>query len=443
MFDNLQDRFEDIFKKLKKQARLNDDNIKDATREVRLALLEADVNFKVVKDFIERIKERAVGVDVLKSLTPGQQLIKVVHEELIALMGSSHQRLQFKSQPPTVFMLVGLQGSGKTTTCGKLARVLVQDRKRPILVAADIYRPAAIDQLRTIGKELDIEVFAPGAHIDPVTISQRAFQHAAMHGFDPVILDTAGRLHINEELMAELTNIKKTVQPSEVLFVADAMTGQDAVNVAQKFDELLDLTGVILTKMDGDARGGAALSIRAVTGKPIKFIGVGEKFDLLEAFHPERMASRILGMGDVLSLIEKAESTIDKQKAEELARKIQKAQFTLKDFQDQLHQIKKMGPLDQLMGMIPGMSKLNLGDELQNSEAELKKIDAMINSMTPYERDNIEVLKNLSRKKRIAAGSATSIQDVARLIKQFTMMRKMMKRFTGSGKMMNLAGLFR
>jgi len=442
MFDNLQDRLDGIFKKLKRQARLNEDNISDAAREVRLALLEADVNYKVVKDFIDRVKERAVGVEVLKSLTPGQQLIKIVHEELISLMGSSHQRLQFSSQPPSVIMMVGLQGSGKTTTCGKLAKTLAQDRKRPILVAADVYRPAADEQLRTIGRELGIEVFAPGTQFDPVTISKRAVAHAQMHGFDPLIIDTAGRLHINEELMAELKNIKNEVHPSEILFIADAMTGQDAVNVAQKFDELLDLTGIILTKMDGDARGGAALSIRAVTGKPIKFIGVGEKFDLLEAFHPDRMASRILGMGDVLSLIEKAETTIDKDKAAELAKKIKKATFTLKDFQDQLHQIKKMGPLDQLIGMIPGLNKMNLGDELQDSEVELKKIDAMINSMTPHERENIDVLKNLNRKKRIAAGSATTVQDVNHLLKQFLQMRKMMKRFSGPGKMMNM-GLFR
>lgn len=432
MFDNLQDRLDGIFQKLSRQARLNENNIKDALREVRLALLEADVNYKVVKDFIDKVRERAIGVEVMKSLTPGQQMIKVVHEELITLMGSSHQRLQFASQPPSVIMMTGLQGSGKTTTCGKLAKNLIKERKRPLLVAADVYRPAADEQLRTIGNTLGVEVFAPGTHISPVEISERALNHAKMHGFEPVIIDTAGRLSIDEALMNELLEIKKSVNPSEILFIADAMTGQDAVNVAQTFDELLDITGVILTKMDGDARGGAALSIRAVTGKPIKFIGVGEKFDLLESFHPERLASRILGMGDVLTLIEKAEANIDQQKAEELARKIKKDQFTLRDFLDQLQQIKKMGPLDQLMGMIPGMGKLNLGDQLQNSDGELKKIEAMINSMTPAERDNVELIsKNRSRKQRIANGSATSLQDVNRFLKQFVQMRKMMKRFSG------------
>lgn len=442
MFDNLQNRLDEIFKKLRGQARLNEENVKDALREVRLALLEADVNFKVVKDFVARVNERAVGVEVMKSLTPGQQVIKIVYDELIALMGSANQRLQSASQPPTVIMMVGLQGSGKTTTCGKLAKTLVRDRKRPILVAADVYRPAADEQLRTIGRELGIEVYAPGTNISPVVISQRAFSHAQMHGFDPIIIDTAGRLAIDEVLMEELVQIKNAVKPTEILFVADAMTGQDAVNVADRFNQLLEITGIILTKMDGDARGGAALSIRAVTGKPIKFIGVGEKFDLLESFHPERMASRILGMGDVLSLIEKAETAIDRDKAQELARKIKKDQFSLKDFQDQLRQIKKMGPLDQLMGMIPGMSKMNLTQELEGSELELKKIDAIINSMTPQERDNIDLI-NLSRKKRIASGSATTVQDVNRLIKQFVMMRKMMKRFTSGDKMMNLGGLFR
>ncbi|MFC1851485.1 signal recognition particle protein [candidate division CSSED10-310 bacterium] len=441
MFDNLQDRLDGIFKKLRRQAKLNENNVKDALREVRLALLEADVNYKVVKDFIEQVNQRAVGTEVLRSLTPGQQMIKIVHEELIALMGSSHQRLNFGSQPPTVIMMVGLQGSGKTTTCGKLAHSLITDRKRPIMVAADVYRPAADEQLRTIGRSLNVEVFSPGTHLSPVIISQKALNHAQMHGFDPVILDTAGRLHVDEQLMEELVQIKKMVTPTEILFVADAMTGQDAVNVAQKFDELLDLSGIILTKMDGDARGGAALSIRAVTGKPIKFIGVGEKFDLLEPFHPDRMASRILGMGDVLTLIEKAETAIDKEKAQELARKIKKQEFSLKDFQDQLRQIKKMGPLDQIFNMIPGMSKMNVGKELEDSEGELKKIDAIINSMTMRERESIDII-NLSRKKRIARGSATSVQEVNRLLKQFVQMRKMMKRFTSGNKPMNL-GMFR
>lgn len=437
MFDNLQNRLDGILKKVTRQARLNENNIKDALREVRLALLEADVNYKVVKDFIKRVSKRANGVEVLKSLTPGQQIIKIVYDELVELMGASHQRLEFASNPPTVILMVGLQGSGKTTTCGKLALTLTKDqkeRKRPLLVAADIYRPAAVDQLKTIGKDLDIDVFAPGTNISPVEISSRALNHAVMHGFDTVIIDTAGRLHIDEKLMSELINIKKTVKPKEILFIADAMTGQDAVNVAQRFDELLDLSGIILTKMDGDARGGAALSIRAVTGKPLKFIGVGEKLDLLEEFHPKRMASRILGMGDILTLIEKAEASVDKEEAEELTRKLKKAKFTLTDFQKQLKQIKKMGPLEQLFGMFPGANKLNLTKELQNSKGELKKIEAIINSMTPREREKIEII-NLSRKKRIAKGSATTVQEVNRLIKQFIYMRKMMKRLAGKNMM--------
>jgi signal recognition particle subunit SRP54 len=434
MFDNLTEKFDSVFKKLRGHGRLTEENIKEALREVRLVLLEADVNFKVVKDFVAAVRERAVGQEVLKSLTPAQQVIKVVRDELGRLMGEgADNRLDLAARPPVPVMLCGLQGAGKTTTCGKLALKLRKEKRNPLLVPADIYRPAAIEQLKTVGRQLGIAVFDSPPGQDPVGICEDARRYAELNGYDTLILDTAGRLHIDAELMQELVRIKASLAPREVLFVADAMTGQDAVNVAQSFDAQLDITGVILTKLDGDARGGAALSIRAVTGKPIKLVGLGEKLDELETFHPDRMAQRILGMGDVLSLIEKAESVIDRDQAAAMEKRLRKEGFTLETFRDQLQSIKKMGSMESLLKMIPGAGKaIKEAGGMQLPDKELKKIEAIINSMTPRERHDHRVL-NGSRRLRIAKGSGTTVQDVNQLIKRFTEAQKMMKKMQQLG----------
>jgi signal recognition particle subunit SRP54 len=434
MFDNLTEKFDSVFKKLRGHGRLNEENIQEALREVRLVLLEADVNFRVVKDFVSSVRERAVGQDVLKSLTPAQQVIKIVRDELGRLMGEDNEnRLDLASRPPVPIMLCGLQGAGKTTTCGKLALKLRKEKRNPLLVPADIYRPAAIEQLKTVGRQLGIAVFDSLPGQDPVRICEEARRFAELNGYDTLILDTAGRLHVDEELMQELVRIKASLAPREVLFVADAMTGQDAVNVAQSFDEKLDISGVILTKLDGDARGGAALSIRAVTGKPSKLVGVGEKMDALETFHPDRMAQRILGMGDVLSLIEKAEAVIDRDQAAALEQRLRKEGFTLETFRDQLQSIKKMGSMESLLKMIPGAGKaLKEAKGMQLPDKELKKIEAIINSMTPGERQNHRIL-NGSRRLRIARGSGTTVQDVNQLVKRFTEAQKMMKKMQQLG----------
>ncbi|MCX7781317.1 MAG: signal recognition particle protein [Negativicutes bacterium] len=428
VFEGLSEKLQQTFKKLRGKGKLSETDVTEALRDVRLALLEADVNFRVVKDFIARVKERAIGQEVLQSLTPAQHVIKIVHDELTTLMGATQSRITVSSRPPTIIMLVGLQGAGKTTTAGKLANLLKRQGKRPLLVAADVYRPAAIKQLQVLGEKLEIPVYVQEDNKNPVQIAKAAADYALSHARDTVIIDTAGRLHINEELMAELRNIKQTVKPHEILFVADAMTGQDAVTVAETFNNELGLDGVILTKLDGDARGGAALSIRAVTGRPIKFAGMGEKLDALEPFHPDRMASRILGMGDVMSLIEKAQNSIDLEQAKEMERKLRKEDFTLDDFLEQLRQVRKLGPLDQILGMIPGMGSLQ--KKLQGAEfdeKELKRTEAIICSMTKKERRDPSII-NGSRRKRIAIGSGTRVQDVNRLLKQFVEARKMMKR---------------
>ncbi|MDK2822157.1 MAG: signal recognition particle subunit [Clostridia bacterium] len=428
-FESLGEKLQGVFKKLKGQGKISEKDLKTALREVRVALLEADVNYKVVKDFINNVNERALGQEVLESLTPGQQVIKIVNDELTKLMGGFQSKLEISSKPPTIIMMVGLQGSGKTTSAGKLGRLLKKQGRRPLLVACDIYRPAAIKQLQVLGEQLDIPVFSMGNKTSPVDIARAAINHAAYHGNDIVILDTAGRLHIDEALMEELSLIKKQVNPIEILLVVDAMTGQDAVNVAEKFNELLDLTGVVLTKLDGDTRGGAALSVKAVTGKPVKFVGMGEKLDALEPFHPDRMASRILGMGDVLTLIEKAQENFDAKKSQELQQKLLKAEFTLEDFLTQMQQMKNMGPLDQIMDMLPGMNKAKLKG-LQLDEKEFVRFQAIIQSMTKDERKNPQKI-NGSRRKRIAAGSGTRVQDVNRLLKQFEQAQKMMKQISG------------
>ncbi len=433
MFQALSDRLNTIFKELRGHGRLSEDNIADALREVRLALLEADVNFKVVRSFLEKVRERAIGRDVLESLTPGQQVVKVVYEELTDLMGGAATRLKTAGQAPTVLMLVGLQGSGKTTTAGKLARLLREQGQRPLLVAADLQRPAAQDQLATLGKSLGVDVYrSPGA-TSPVAVCREAVSQARSRLLDPVILDTAGRLHIDEALMAELSTIKAEVKPTEILMVADAMTGQDAVTSATAFHQVLTLTGYILTKLDGDTRGGAALSIRAVTGAPIKFVGVGEKLDALEVFHPDRLASRILGMGDILSLVERAEQTVDAKQAEKLQKKLKAQTFSLEDFRDQLRQVRGMGPLDQLVGMIPGMSRIKGLPDSTEQERELKRVEAIIDSMTSRERQRPEIIDG-SRRRRIAGGSGTSVQDVNRLLKQFTEIQKLMRQMLQGGK---------
>ncbi len=441
MFDNLSGRLNGVFKRLKSHGALTEADINEALREVRLALLEADVNYRVVKDFIKRIKERALGQEVMESLTPGQQVVKIVHEELIDLLGKRNRQLDLAGRQPAVILLVGLQGSGKTTTAGKLARWLRKKGRKPYLVPADVQRPAAIEQLTLLGKQLNIPVFESRTDMMPVDIARQAVKKAELLGLDTVIIDTAGRLHLDEPLMAELKQIKETVEPQEILLVADAMTGQDAVNIAGSFHDLLGITGVVLTKMEGDARGGAALSIQSVTGSPIKFIGIGEKLNALEPFHPDRVAGRILGMGDVLTLIEKAQDTIDQDKALELQNKIKKNQFTLEDFRDQLRQVRKMGSLEQIISMIPGFNKMKKLKGMMPEEKELVKIEAIINSMTPQERRKYQII-NASRRKRIAKGSGTTVQDVNQLLKNYAEMNKMLKKL-GKGKMKGLPkGLF-
>jgi signal recognition particle subunit SRP54 len=432
MFESLSEKLDGIFKKLKGRGRLDEENIQSALKEIRMALLEADVNFKVVKDFIEEVRVRAVGQEVVDSITPGQQVVKIVHDRLIELMGGGTSQLRFGNRIPAPIMLVGLQGCGKTTTAVKLARLLAAQGKRTYLVSADVYRPAAMEQLRVMGEKIGAGIFAAGEERDPVRICVQAVEEARRQGYEVVIVDTAGRLHIDAAMMDELKRIREIVTPSEILFVADAMTGQEAVNVAKKFDELLGIDGVIMTKMDGDARGGAALSLKAVIGKPIKFVGVGEKIDALEVFHPDRMASRILGMGDIVTLVEKAQATVDEKEARELERKIRKNEFTLEDFRDQLRQIKKMGSLTDILGMIPGLSKVKGLKDVTPDERELVRVGAIIDSMTRAERLNYLLIDG-SRRKRIARGSGTSVQDVNRLIKNYIDMRKMMKRMTGKG----------
>ena len=427
-FESLSDKLTAAFKRLRGKGRLSASDVKEAMREVRMALLEADVSYKVVKDFTKKVTDRAVGADVLEALNPAQMVIKIVNEELCALMGGQNQKLNISSKSPSVVMLVGLQGAGKTTNGAKLAGYMRKQGKRPLLVACDVYRPAAIKQLETVGAQLNIPVFQMG-QINPVDIAKAGIEHAKKHGNDLVFLDTAGRLHIDEALMTELKDIKAAVEPAEILLVVDAMTGQDAVNAASAFDEALDITGVMLSKLDGDARGGAALSIRAATGKPIKFMGVGEKLDQIEPFHPDRMASRILGMGDVLTLIEKAEQSFDEKKALEAAEKLRANRFSLSDYLDQMNQLKGMGDLESLAGMIPGMDAKALKGAKMDEKA-LARQEAIILSMTQGERDNPAIL-NSSRKKRIAAGSGTSVVDVNRLLKQFEAMQQMMKQFSG------------
>lgn len=433
-FEGLADRLQDTIKRITGKGKVTEEDVKEMTREVRLALLEADVNFKVVKDFVKRVKERAVGQEVMESLTPGQQVIKVVQDELKELMGGEQSKIAVASRPPTVIMMVGLQGAGKTTTTGKLANLLRKKYNRqPLLAAADVYRPAAINQLQTLGKQLDMPVFSLGTEANPVDIAKQAVQQAKEQHNDYVIIDTAGRLHVDENLMDELQNIKSSVQPDEIFLVVDSMTGQDAVNVAESFNEQLDITGVILTKLDGDTRGGAALSIKAVTDKPIKFAGMGEKLDELEPFHPDRMASRILGMGDVLSLIEKAQGTVDEKKAKELEEKMRSASFTFDDFLEQMGQVRNMGPLEDLLGMIPGANKMKGLKNAQIDEKQLAHVEAIIQSMTSQERQDPSIM-NASRKKRIARGSGTSVSEVNRLLKQFDEMKKMMKQMTSMQK---------
>ena len=426
-FEGLTEKLSSAFKKLRNKGRLTESDVKEAMREIRLALLEADVSYKVVKDFVKSVTEKAVGTEVLESLTPAQAIVKIVNQELVELMGGG------SAKPPTVVMMVGLQGAGKTTNAAKLAGLMrKQNGKRPLLAACDIYRPAAIQQLEVVGKQLDIPVFQMGQE-NPVTIAQAAIEHAKKHGNDMVFLDTAGRLHVDEELMEELKAIKAAVNPSEILLVVDAMIGQDAVNAAKAFDDALDIGGVVLTKLDGDARGGAALSIKAVTGKPIKFVGMGEKLDNIEVFHPDRMASRILGMGDVLTLIEKAEQQFDMQKAQELAEKLKKNRFTLQDYYDQIVQVKGMGSVDELLGMMPGLNAKAL-EGVTINEKSIARTEAIILSMTPQERENPAIL-NSSRKKRIAAGCGLQVVDVNRLLKEFGMMQQMTKQMSKlSGK---------
>ncbi|MDQ0161709.1 signal recognition particle protein [Bacillus alveayuensis] len=433
-FEGLADRLQGTIAKIRGKGKVTESDVKEMMREVRLALLEADVNFKVVKDFIKKVSERAVGQEVMKSLTPGQQVIKVVKEELTELMGGEQSQIVVSTRPPTVIMMVGLQGAGKTTTTGKLANLLRKKYNRnPLLVAADIYRPAAIKQLETLGKQLNMPVFSLGDEVSPVEIAEQAIEQAKKEHHDYVLIDTAGRLHIDEHLMDELKQVKEVANPDEIFLVVDAMTGQDAVNVAQSFQDQLGLTGVILTKLDGDTRGGAALSIRAVTGTPIKFAGMGEKLDALEPFHPERMASRILGMGDVLTLIEKAQASVDQEKAKELEEKMRTMSFTFDDFLEQLGQVRKMGPLDELISMLPGANKIKGLKNIQVDEKQISHVEAIIRSMTKEEKRHPEII-NASRKKRIAKGSGTSVQEVNRLLKQFEDMKKMMKQMTNMTK---------
>ena len=438
MFQGLVDKLNDTFRKFKSKGKLTETDVKEGMREIKLALLEADVNYKVVRDFIKTVTERAVGVDVLESLMPAQMIIKIVNEELTALMGGENSRLSFCNNQPTVIMMVGLQGAGKTTHCGKLALYLKKNqKKRPLMVACDVYRPAAIRQLQVVGEQIGVPVFTLEGVTSPVEIARAGLKHAEAHGHDVVFIDTAGRLHVDEAMMQELCDIKDAVQPKEILLVIDAMLGQDAVNVASSFNEKLDLTGVILTKLDGDTRGGAALSVRAVTGKPIKFVGTGEKLDALEPFYPDRMARRILGMGDVLSLIEKAETAYDEKKAAELEQKIRKNTFTLNDYLDQFKQIRKMGSIRQILEMMPGVDKKAVS-EANIDERQIDRMEAIILSMTPAEREKPSLL-NASRRKRIAAGAGVGVNDVNRLMKQYEQVCQMMKQFSGK----NLAKLKR
>ena len=432
MFNNLSDRLTAVFKKLKGHGRLSEKNIEEGLKEVRMALLEADVHYKVVKKFISDIKERALGQEVMASLTPGQQVVKIVNDELAELMGGRLEDLNLSGPLPVSIMLVGLQGSGKTTTAGKLAVFLRKKGKKPYLVPADVYRPAAIDQLSKLGQQLSVPVFPSSLEMDPVQICQEARTTAHRTGCDTLLIDTAGRLHIDEALMDELSRIKDAVKPADILLVADAMTGQDAVNIAKSFNKTLDIGGVVLSKMDGDARGGAALSIKSITDKPIKFIGVGEKLSDLEPFHPDRMASRILGMGDVLTIIEKAQSVVDEKKAVELEKKLRKNEFTLEDFRDQMVQIRKMGSMSELMNLIPGMGQMKQLKNLEVDENEFVKIEAIINSMTPLERRQYTLIKG-SRRKRIAKGSGTSVQDINKLLKNYTQIMKMVKKVNKGG----------
>lgn len=441
VFESLAEKLQGAFSQLKGKGKLTEKDVKAAMREVKLALLEADVNFKVVKDFINTVTERAIGESVLQSLTPGQQVIKIVNDELTNLMGKTQSKVEFASKPPTIIMMAGLQGAGKTTTCGKLGGMLKKNGKRPLLVACDIYRPAAIKQLEVVGEKVGVPVFTMGDQVSPVTIAEKALAHAIHHNNDVVILDTAGRLHIDEALMQELIDVKDTVKPHEILLVLDAMTGQDAVNVADHFNKQLEIGGVILTKLDGDTRGGAALSVRAVTGKPIKFACIGEKLTDIEEFYPDRMASRILGMGDVLTLIDKAQEAFDQEKAKKLESKMKDMSFDLEDFLDQLEQLQNMGPIGDLLGMIPGMNKKAL-QGVEVSDKDLGRTKAIILSMTPKERKSPEII-NGSRKKRIAAGSGVHVSEVNRLLKQFDQSKKMMKQFGQMDKKMKKGGGFK
>ncbi len=432
MFENLNEKLDSVFKKLKGHGKLSENNIDEGLKNVKMALLEADVHYKVTKSFIADVKKRAIGQEVLRSITPGQQVVKIVSDELTMLMGETAVPLDLSGEKPTCIMLVGLQGSGKTTTSGKLATYLRKEGRKPFLVPADVYRPAAIDQLKKLGSQLGVPVFNSDPAMDPVQICQDARAEAQNSGYDTVILDTAGRLHVDEELMGELVKIKEALNPSDILLVADAMTGQDAVNIAGSFNTALDIGGIVLSKMDGDARGGAALSMRAITGKPIKFVGVGEKASALEMFHPDRMASRILGMGDVLTLVEKAQSAIDEKDAIELEKKLRKSEFTLEDFRDQMVRIRKMGSITDIIKMIPGMSNNKQLKNLNVDENEIVRIEAIINSMTKIERRKHQII-NGSRRKRIARGSGTTVQEVNRLLKNYAQVMKMMKKLTKGG----------
>lgn len=453
IFESLSDRLQETFKKLRGHGKLTEEDVNDAMREVRMALLEADVNFKVVKQFIKTVKERAIGQEVLETLTPAQVVIKIVDEELTNLMGGTQSRINMSPKPPTIIMMVGLQGAGKTTSAGKLGLALKKQGKRPLLVACDIYRPAAIKQLQVVGKQLELPVFTMEQGTDAVTIAKNSIAYSQSHANDVIIIDTAGRLQIDEKLMQELRDIKGEVKPHEILLVVDAMTGQESVNVAQAFHDSLGLDGVIMTKLDGDARGGAALSVKAVTNVPIKFVGLGEKLEALQPFHPDRMASRILGMGDVLSLVEKAQQTFDMEEAKKMEKKLRKDEFTLDDFLSQMQQVKKLGSLENILGMIPGMGGLKKqleGQDIDLDGKEMRQIEAIIKSMTPKERADISII-NGSRRKRIARGSGTRVQDVTKLLKQFGEMKKMMKKmkkmqkgkgFPGLGKLGGLGGGF-
>ena len=439
MFGGLTEKLANAFKKFRNKGKLTEADVKEGMREVKLALLEADVNFKVVKEFVKAVTDRAVGADVLESLVPAQQIVKIVNEELIKLMGGETPKINISPKPPTVIMMVGLQGAGKTTHSAKIASYYKHKGKSPLLVACDVYRPAAVDQLKIVGEAANIPVFSMGTKISPVEIAKAGVEHAKKNGHDMVFIDTAGRLHIDEELMAELVKIKEATGPSEILLVVDAMLGQDAVNVAKTFNDLLDITGVVLTKMDGDTRGGAALSVKYITGKPIKFIGTGEKLDALELFHPDRMASRILGMGDILSLIEKAEQAYDEKNAKELEKKMREQTFSLDDFLEQMRQLKKMGNLEQLIAMVPGVNAGSLKNA-QLDESQMAKTEAIILSMTRQERLKPEII-NGSRRKRIANGSGTTVEDVNKLLKQFDQMKKMMKQFSNMGKRRGFGGI--